>query len=78
MSITTAYTINKYQDKLIPKPGGWEVHPNEDYGIGNDGMRYYGLGGDVYRTLNGYTSWVCTKACWSNPKTQSYFMGKEA
>ena len=48
----------------MDKPMGWEVTPDEYLGQGTDGMRYYRLGTQVYRTANGYTSWVCTETCW--------------
>lgn len=59
----------------IPRPDAWEVDPDEYYGKGTDGMDYYRVKNDVYRTANGYTSWVCTVACWGHEPSRRYFMG---
>ena len=42
----------------------WEVEPDEYLGEDQDGHRYYRLDDSVYRTKNGFTSWLCYMKSW--------------
>ena len=49
---------------------------DEYYGRGVNGMDYYRCGDEIYRTLNEYTSWVCTVVCWElSAGCRRYHMG---
>lgn len=59
------------------KPEGWEVKPDKDVGVGEDGYHYYALKDHIFRTKNGYTSLVCSEEKWeSSPWVRIQYLSR--